>query len=78
MNEVAVESGFVNDQKELSIWNRSVSMDLAKFRVKGASEKRDLIVAQGIQTLDDLIEQLTCLWADLENGTAFISLSLTD
>jgi nucleolar protein 56 len=29
-------------------------MELAKFRVKGASEKRDLIVAQGIQTLDDL------------------------
>lgn len=54
MNEVAVESGFVNDQKELSLWNRSVSMELAKFRVKGASEKRDLVVAQGIQTLDDL------------------------
>ncbi len=54
MNEVAVESGFVNDQKELSLWNRNVSMELAKFRVKGASEKRDLVVAQGIQTLDDL------------------------
>jgi len=29
-------------------------MELAKLRIKGASEKRDLIVAQGIQTLDDL------------------------
>lgn len=54
MNEVAVESGFVNDDKELSLWNRSVSMELAKLRIKGASEKRDLIIAQGIQTLDDL------------------------
>ncbi len=54
MNEVAVESGFVEDEQELSLWNRNVSMELAKLRIKGASEKRDLIIAQGIQTLDDL------------------------
>ena len=54
MNEAAVESGFVNDEAELSLWNRNVSMELAKLRIKGASEKRDLIIAQGIQTLDDL------------------------
>ena len=54
MNEVALESGFVEDDQELSLWNRNVSMELAKLRIKGASEKRDLIVAQGIQTLDDL------------------------
>ncbi len=54
MNTVAVESGFVSDEQELSLWNRNVSMELTKLRVKGAAEKRDLIVAQGIQTLDDL------------------------
>lgn len=54
MNEVAVESGFAKDQQELSLWNRNVSLELAKLRIKGASEKRDLIVGQGIQTLDDL------------------------
>ncbi len=54
MNEVAVESGFVKDEQDLSLWNRNVSLELAKLRIKGASEKRDLIVAQGIQTLDDL------------------------
>jgi len=54
MNDVAVESGFVEDGQELSLWNRNVSMELAKLRIKGASEKRDLIIAQGIQTLDDL------------------------
>ena len=54
MNEVALESGFVEDDQALSLWNRNVSMELAKLRIKGASEKRDLIVAQGIQTLDDL------------------------
>jgi nucleolar protein 56 len=54
MSTVAFESGFAEDEQELSLWNRNVSLELAKLRIKGASEKRDLIVAQGIQTLDDL------------------------
>jgi nucleolar protein 56 len=54
MEQIAVEAGFVEDAKELSLWNRSVSMELAKLRVKGAAEKRDLVIAQAIQTLDDL------------------------
>jgi len=54
MNKVAVETGFVKDAKELGVWTRNVSMELAKLKVKGAVEKRDLIVAQAIQTLDDL------------------------
>jgi nucleolar protein 56 len=54
MEQVAVETGFAEDAKELAVWNRNVSMELAKLRVKGAVEKRDLIIAQAIQTLDDL------------------------
>ncbi len=54
MEQIAVETGFVKDAKELSLWNRNVSIELAKLRVKGAAEKRDLIIAQAIQTLDDL------------------------
>jgi len=54
MGEIAVETGFAKDEQELSAWNRNVSMELAKMRIKGASEKRDLIVAQSIQTLDSL------------------------
>jgi nucleolar protein 56 len=54
MGQVAVESGFVKDDIELNAWTRNVSMELAKLRIKGAVEKRDLIVAQGIQTLDSL------------------------
>jgi nucleolar protein 56 len=54
MSQVAVESGFAEDEQILGLWNRNVSMELAKLRIKGASEKRDLVVAQGIQTLDDL------------------------
>ena len=54
MEQIAVEAGFVKDAKELSVWNRNVSIELAKLRVKGAAEKRDLVIAQAIQTLDDL------------------------
>jgi nucleolar protein 56 len=54
MGQVAVETGFAKDATELAVWNRNVSMELAKLRVKGAAEKRDLTIAQAIQTLDDL------------------------
>jgi len=54
MEQIAVETGFVKDAEEFSLWNRNVSMELAKLRIKGAIEKRDLIIAQAIQTLDDL------------------------
>jgi nucleolar protein 56 len=54
MAEVALESGFAKDEAELNLWNRNVSMELSKLRIKGATGKRDLIVSQGIQTLDSL------------------------
>ncbi len=54
MSDVALESGFIANQQELDVWNRNVSMELSKLRIKGATGKRDLIVSQGIQTLDSL------------------------
>ena len=54
MEQLAVEAGFVKDADELRLWNHNVSMELAKLRIKDAAEKRDLVVAQAIQTLDDL------------------------
>lgn len=54
MEDVAVETGFVKDGQDLNLWMHNVSMEMAKLQVKGATEKRDLIVGQAIQTLDDL------------------------
>jgi nucleolar protein 56 len=54
MEQIAVQTGFVKDASELALWNHNVSMELAKLRIKGAAEKRDLIIVQAIQTLDDL------------------------
>jgi nucleolar protein 56 len=52
--QMALETGFAKDQAELVLWTRNVNMEVAKLRVKSAVEQRDLVVAQAIQTLDDL------------------------
>ncbi|MEM1563863.1 MAG: C/D box methylation guide ribonucleoprotein complex aNOP56 subunit [Candidatus Bathyarchaeia archaeon] len=54
MEGFALETGFVKDYGEFRVWTHNVSMEIAKLRVKKAVEKRDLIIAQAIQTLDDL------------------------
>jgi len=54
MERFAVETGFVRDTEEFRLWMRDVSLEITKLRVRKAVEKRDLIVAQAIQTLDDL------------------------
>ncbi|MBS7633497.1 C/D box methylation guide ribonucleoprotein complex aNOP56 subunit [Candidatus Bathyarchaeota archaeon] len=54
MGQLAIEAGFVKDSEEFNTWMHNVSMEIAKLRVKGAVEKRDLLVAQAIQMLDDL------------------------
>jgi nucleolar protein 56 len=61
LERFAVETGFVKDAEEFSLWMHNVAMETAKLRVKGAVEKRDLIVAQAIQTLDDLDRTINLL-----------------
>lgn len=50
----AVRTGFVDDEEEFSRWMHAVTMEIAKLKVKGAIEKRDLVVGQAILALDDL------------------------
>jgi nucleolar protein 56 len=52
--DFAVKVGFVEDYEEFNVWVRNVSVELARLKVKRAVEKRDLTIAQAIQTLDDL------------------------
>jgi nucleolar protein 56 len=59
----AVQIGFVRDAEEFRSWNRDVTMEITKLRVKGAVEKRDLVVAQAIQTLDELDRTINLLMA---------------
>ncbi|MBE0519476.1 C/D box methylation guide ribonucleoprotein complex aNOP56 subunit [Candidatus Bathyarchaeota archaeon] len=54
MEKFAVKTGFVKDTIELEKWMRDIALEITKLRVKGAVEKRDLIITQAIQTIDDL------------------------
>jgi len=54
LERYAVQTGFVREADELRDWTHRVSMELTKLRVRKAAEKRDLLVAQAIQAIDDL------------------------
>jgi len=58
LEEFAVDAGFVEQAAELSDWTHKVSMELTRMRVKKAVEKRDSVVVQVIQTIDDLDKTL--------------------
>ena len=58
LDKFAVDLGFVKRAEQLREWVHKVSMELAKVRVRKAIEKRDLLVAQAIQTVDDLDKTL--------------------
>jgi nucleolar protein 56 len=57
----AVETGFAREPEDFSRWMHEITMEIAKLKVKGAVEKRDLIVAQAIQALDDLDKTINLL-----------------
>jgi nucleolar protein 56 len=54
LEKFAIEVGFVDDAEELRELTREVSLELTRLRVKKAGEKRDLMVAQAILSIDDL------------------------
>jgi nucleolar protein 56 len=54
VGKFAVETGFVKSQEEFDAWLHNLTIEITKLKVKGAVEKRDLVIAQAIQTLDDL------------------------
>jgi len=58
LEKFAVDLGFVKRPEQLRDWVHKVSMELTKIKVKGAVEKRDLLVVQAIQTVDDLDKTL--------------------
>jgi len=59
----AVKAGFVKDDDEFSLWTHNITIEITKLRVKGAVEKRDLMVAQAIQSLDELDKTINMLMA---------------
>ncbi len=58
LEKFAVDVGFVEQAAELRDWTHKVSVELTRMRVKKAGEKRVSLVAQAIQTIDDLDKTL--------------------
>lgn len=54
LEKLALETGFVEQLEELRELIRGISTDLTRLRVRRAGEKRDLMVAQAILSIDDL------------------------
>ena len=52
--QFAIDSGFVETELQYREWTHDVSVSLTKKRVRKAVEKRDLMVAQAILSIDDL------------------------
>ena len=58
ISRYALEVGFVKGGAEVGRWMHRVSMELTKVKVRKATEKRDMIVVQTIQAVDDLEKTL--------------------
>jgi nucleolar protein 56 len=61
MGEYAVTLGFVGDASELAQWVHNVSMEVSQLKVRKATEKRDLMIVQAVQALDDMDKTLNLL-----------------
>ena len=65
LEKFAVDLKFVKRSEQLREWVHKVSMELAKIKVKRAVEKRDLLIAQAIQTIGDLDKTLNLFMSRL-------------
>ncbi|MCS7120205.1 MAG: C/D box methylation guide ribonucleoprotein complex aNOP56 subunit [Nitrososphaerota archaeon] len=54
LESLAIELGFARDPQELREWIHSVSTEISRSKVRLAAEKRDQIIVQAIETIDEL------------------------
>ncbi len=77
MGEIGVKVGFIKEPSEIMRWIHTVTIELSKLRIKKATEKRDLLIVQAIQALDDLDQTLNLFMGRLREwyGIHFPELS---
>lgn len=77
MGDIGVEFGFIKEPAEIRRWIRDVTIELSKMRIRRATEKRDLLVVQAAQALDDLDQTLNLFMSRLREwyGIHFPELS---
>jgi nucleolar protein 56 len=65
LEKFALELKFVKKPEQFRTWMHKVSLELAKMKVKKTVERRDLLVAQAVQTVDDLDKSLNLFMSRL-------------
>ncbi len=65
LEKFALDLKVVKKPEQFRVWVHKVSMELAKMKVKKTVEKRDLQVAQAVQTVDDLDRSLNLFMSRL-------------
>jgi nucleolar protein 56 len=65
LEKFALELDFVEKPEQLRVRVHNVSIELAKMKVKTTVERRDLLVAQAVQTVDDLDKSLNIFMSRL-------------
>jgi nucleolar protein 56 len=58
LEKFAIESNFLKNKDQIRIYIHNVSIELAKIKIRKTIEKRDLLVAQAMQSVDDLDKSL--------------------
>lgn len=58
LEKFALDLGFVEKPEQLRAYVHNVSIELAKLKVKKSVESRDLLVAQAVQSVDDMDKSL--------------------
>lgn len=65
MGEIGVKVGFIKEPSEITRWIHDVTIKFSKLKIKKATEKRDLMVVQAVQALDDLDQTLNLFMSRL-------------
>ena len=65
LEKFALDLEFVEKPEQLRVRVHNVSIELAKMKVKKTVERRDLLVAQAVQTVDDLDKSLNIFMSRL-------------
>ncbi|MHC3129084.1 MAG: C/D box methylation guide ribonucleoprotein complex aNOP56 subunit [Candidatus Bathyarchaeota archaeon] len=65
LEKFALDLEFVEKPEQLRVQVHNVSIELAKMKVKTTIERRDLLVAQAVQTVDDLDKSLNIFMSRL-------------
>jgi nucleolar protein 56 len=65
LEKFALDLGFVNKTEQFRARVHNISIELAKMKVKKSVERRDLLVAQAVQTVDDLDKSLNIFMSRL-------------